>query len=89
MRLIDIKQALNIAWSNIQTVTVEEFSDNFRINNADKLKIALDKLLSIKFIKLNDSSIYPIVVASSSESILFDKRKNTLSTIADLKKLSN
>ena len=86
MRLIDIKQALNIAWSNIQTVTVEEFSDNFRINNADKLKIALDKLLSIKFIKLNDSSIYPIVVASSSESILFDKRKNTLSTIADLKK---
>ena len=86
MRLIDIKQALNIAWSNIQTVTVEEFSDNFRINNADKLKIALDKLLSIKFIKLNDSSIYPIVVTSSSESILFDKRKNTLSTIADLKK---
>ena len=86
MRLIDIKQALNIAWSNIQTVTVEEFSDNFRINNANKLKIALDKLLSIKFIKLNDPSIYPIVVASSSESILFDKRKNTLSTIADLKK---
>ena len=62
------------------------FTYNFRINNADKLKIALDKLLSINFIKLNDSSIYPIVVASSSESILFDKRKNTLSTIADLKK---
>lgn len=86
MRLIDIKQSLNIAYNNLLTVTVEEFSDNFRINNAYKLKTALDKLLSMKFIQLNDSSIYPIVVASSCESILLDRRKNRSSTIADLQK---
>lgn len=88
MRLIDIKKSINIAWDNIQPITVEEFSDNIRINNTDKLKIVLDELMDIKFIQQNDSSIYPIVVASSSKSILFDKskHKNISLAITELQK---
>lgn len=53
MRLLDINQSLNIAMNNLQTATIEEFSDNFRIKNTYKLKIDLDKLLSMKFIQIN------------------------------------